>query len=74
MMCNYGDMTTQNDVVFDDMIMEKYHLKDQELFLNELYLARSDLKSKQAMTIWSAILNQYTIYIWHEDPTWVTTI
>ena len=34
-----SDVVTQDDVAFDDMAMEKYHFKDQELSLDELYLA-----------------------------------
>ena len=37
-----------DDVAYDDMTMEKYHLKDQELSLEELYLTRKMWLGEQA--------------------------
>ena len=41
-------MITQDDVVYDDIVMEKYHLTDQELSLEELYLTKKMCLGKQA--------------------------
>ena len=51
-MTRQGDVTTLDDVAFDDMAMEKYHLKDQELsWWSMTWQGRYVLESKQAMTM-----------------------
>ena len=54
-------MATQNDVVFDDLIIEKYYLEDQELSLEELYLAMEISLGEQASNdLVKAKLNEET--------------
>ena len=57
-------MAIQDDVAFDDMAMEKYHLEDQELSLEELYLAMEISFGEQASNdLLEAKLNEEIIYI-----------
>ena len=56
-----GDVTTQDDISFDDMAMDKYHLKDQELSLEELYLTMEISFGEQANSdLVEAKLNEET--------------
>ena len=48
LMTRQGDVATQDDMVFDDMAMEKYHFEDQELSLEELYLEMEISLDEQA--------------------------
>ena len=67
-------MATQDDVAFDDIIMEKYHLKDQGLSLEKLYLARKICFRKQASYDYIECKSKSMhIYIWQKDSIWVTT-
>ena len=58
-------MATQDDVASDDMAMGKYHLKDQVLSLEELYLAiKISLGERASNDLWETKLNEEMIYIW----------
>ena len=61
-MTRQDDVATQDDVAFDDMAMEKYHVEYQKLSLEELYLQRRYLlESKQASNdLAKAKLNEET--------------
>ena len=63
-MTRQSDMVTQDDVTFDDMVMEKYHLKDQKLFSEKQYLAMEIFLREQASNdLVNAKLNEEVIYI-----------